>query len=353
MKQRGAYRESVSFFEIILCFCVIFIHVAANTSTASSGQNSLFADMLFMIKWLVNFAMPGFIFASALKQGLSHAGSRKYVPYMLGRVRRVYVPYLVWVVIFYIYFLFAGYFKFSLRDLLRYILDGTLVAHFYFVLVIMQFYLLYPVLRFYTRNLRTRTGLPIAVLITLIVAYLDAKSGAFGDLLMWDRVFLKYLAFWIFGSYAAANYRRFFDILTKRSRQFFALGLAAAAVYLGIGYYVLRGNNAAILAPITVLFQLVLIGCLYSCALALERADRGRSAPLVRALHQSTFYVYLSHPLFILIAAAILPVGASLIRRFLSLGFAAVVPSFALGLCYIAVKRALSRKLNITPKNGN
>ncbi|MDR0862151.1 MAG: acyltransferase [Oscillospiraceae bacterium] len=207
---------AISITEVALCALVVFIHIASDT--VSNGEpDSPFTLLVILAQKLAGFAMPGFIFASALKitlgRGRRGKGARNYVRFIVGRVRRVYAPYMLWVVIFYLFFVcIAHYFPFSLRELGNYILRGNLVAHFYFIIVVMQFHLLAPAIERAAEKYPIPT---IALSVIITCAALTASGRGVGNL-MWDRVFPSYLVYWTLGTYVGLNYDKLRPKLTQR-----------------------------------------------------------------------------------------------------------------------------------------
>ncbi|MDR3209160.1 MAG: acyltransferase [Oscillospiraceae bacterium] len=344
------YREAISFFEIALCLCILCIHALAGTVTsAGEPRGSLFLDWLGMVKRMGEFVVQGFLFASALKQGLNRqerlpgkrisrgAALTSYAGYISRRVRRVCFPYLVWVVIFYLYFVVVvKYFSFSAGDLTLYILRGDLVSHFYFVPLIMQFYLVFPLLQRLARRVRWQIGLSAALFISLALTYATAHFLWVQNLLMWDRVFLRYLVYWMLGTYASLHYRRFYDLLTRRRLWFQAFGVIAAVVLALQPYFVFGPAWADVCKQVLLI---VMILWAYSLALVCERADRGRASPLLKILHGALFYVYLSHPLALFIATRYwISPDASLLWRFSFLLFVCVIPPYLLSAGYVRLK---------------
>ena len=135
----------VSVFEFFLCMFVILIHLL------SEGINvfpkwSVLSIVFFTVTKLTTFAVPAFIFTSALKLFYKFSERKfTYAPFLLDRIRKIYLPYIIMVVIYYIIFVYAFHiYEFNPVSLIKYILNGDLSAQFYFVVLIMQFYLLMP-----------------------------------------------------------------------------------------------------------------------------------------------------------------------------------------------------------------
>ncbi|MDR1706301.1 MAG: acyltransferase [Clostridiales bacterium] len=228
-------RNNVTVFTVILCMLVILTHVTSEAVTGYDKSGFLYAAV-FAVNKLGTFATPGFIFLSAFKYftGFADGAAFKYRPVIVGRIKRVYLPYLLWVTLYYIYFVYiAKYFPFSIGDLLRYAALGDLSAQMYFVITIMQFYLLMPCWRVIFGIKRPAPLiLSSAALALFITRYSGAVIGNFIGrtdfaLPYADRWFLTYLPYWLVGMFAA-RHRGFLVKLKER-------GAPVSAVFLIIG----------------------------------------------------------------------------------------------------------------------
>ena len=113
----------VSVFEFFLCMFVILIHLL------SEGINvfpkwSVLSIVFFTVTKLTTFAVPAFIFTSALKLFYKFSERKfTYAPFLLDRIRKIYLPYIIMVVIYYIIFVYAFHiYEFNPVSLIKYIL---------------------------------------------------------------------------------------------------------------------------------------------------------------------------------------------------------------------------------------
>ena len=89
----------VSVFEFFLCMFVILIHLL------SEGINvfpkwSVLSIVFFTVTKLTTFAVPAFIFTSALKLFYKFSERKfTYAPYLLDRNIKIYLPYIIMFVI--------------------------------------------------------------------------------------------------------------------------------------------------------------------------------------------------------------------------------------------------------------
>lgn len=160
-------KQELSFLNVLFCLLVIFIHVAAEPASRLDRMSAEYAIVL--IPWRLSaFVVQGFIFLSGLKMFL-HESGKGYFSYIGARLKSVALPYFVCVLCYYAYFQYkGGYFEPNLRELAAYILNGTLVSHLYFVVVIMQFYLLKPLWKRFTASVPPLLGITASLIVTLV-----------------------------------------------------------------------------------------------------------------------------------------------------------------------------------------
>ncbi|MBP3360539.1 MAG: acyltransferase [Clostridia bacterium] len=219
---------------VLLCLIVVFIHAFGGIVQMLDPNNFLHMMSLSVLRNCA-FAVQGFIFLSALKYGVAaDKGKFRYGAFLIKRIRKVLLPYIISVAVYYICFCSLDYFEegFSTPVLLRYIYDGTLAAHFYFVIVIMQFYLLMPL---WTRAVR-RLPAPVIVISGIIIYCIWVICFA-GKTELYDRIFITYIPFWMAGLAAGKNYSGFTNLIKKDVVKITAAFIMLAIID-GSGFYI-------------------------------------------------------------------------------------------------------------------
>jgi peptidoglycan/LPS O-acetylase OafA/YrhL len=324
----------------VLCLIVIFIHVSAVPVTALSKGSYAYA--VVFVPWRLSaFVVQGFIFLSGLKYFIGGA-KLDYRKFYVTRLTRVLLPYVLWNLIYYAYFIYTGIYTFSMAELLRFLVSGTLVGHFYFIVVIVQFYLLMPLWQRLVDKASPFLLLVSAAVISLLLGeYLPRMIQTVfpGCVFMYnDRVFTTYLIYWLAGCCAG----KYYDALLariKRGRWYIAAGffvLAAAEVVFS--YIVFAGVQKLGWLNIlhytyclgAVLFLFTLFTWVYE-----KRPAAGR---LIRGIDAASYNIYLSHCLVIFLVnalmyrAGITRIGAAYAIRILA------VYSVTLTLCIVWTK---------------
>ena len=86
-----------------MCLFVIFVHVIS--WTIGDMDKSSIAYVFTLIPWrLAQFVVQGFVFLSAVKLFAS-GKEQNYENFLVGRYKRVIIPYVLWVILYYVYFI--------------------------------------------------------------------------------------------------------------------------------------------------------------------------------------------------------------------------------------------------------
>lgn len=230
-----------------VCFTLMVICVHALSEPVTSLDKSSLQYFVVYSPWkLFQFVTQAFVFLSGVKL---FYGSReiKSVPrFYFLRLRRVLVPYLVWVCIYYAYFIFIGWYGFSPYALLHYIACGDLASHFYFVIIITQMYLLTPLLKRLFRSvspwLCTLYALFISILFgehlpQLLSLISPSLSFAYND-----RLFTTYLFYFVAGAAVGENYNAVISALRRSRGLVYTAFFAFAALDLSLSYLMSCGR---------------------------------------------------------------------------------------------------------------
>lgn len=334
----GSRKFSLSAAGALFCLIVIFIHVISPVISGADRSTATYACALSLWR-LSAFVVQGFVLTAGIKLGLKFgSGKQKWGMYYLSRAKRILIPYVIWVVVYYLWFWWRQYYGFSLSDLVRYILIGDLAAHFYFIITIVQFYALAPFWKALTDRLHAATALPAAAFISLLSAqYLSDLLTLFGiEGFVWsDRVFTTYLIWWMAGLYIGREWDIFAESLGK-SRVI----LAASTVLFGLldarlvyGSWVL-GEYHAYAEPVHMLYN----ACAILLVLSLGQLVREGSilSKAIGEVDRAGYGIYLSHLLVLSAAAYVLDIigVTGLAKRFIICAAVTYIVSIAANIGY-------------------
>ncbi|MBE7016269.1 MAG: acyltransferase [Ruminococcaceae bacterium] len=280
-------KYEISLLNVILCLLVIFIHISSEPVT-KLVSGTVTQTVIFSAWKASAFVVQGFIMLSGAKLYLSEK-KEKYLPYILARFTKIYIPYIIAVTVYYMFFFDHKYYPFSLKDLGMYILRGDLSAQFYFVVVIMQYYLLKKLWDVMVAKVPAVLGILVSLVISILgIFFLGNVFGMYND-----RVFTTYLVYWVIGCYIGKNYDRFKEIISKSKIWIFALYAITAVAEIWLGY--LRILPYYISELIHMLYCMCAIFTCYNIAIKL--GEKAMKLPPVKAIDSASYYIYLWHVL--------------------------------------------------------
>ena len=215
-------RREIDFANVCLCVLVMLIHILSRAVGALERESLQYA--VVFVPWrLASFVVQGFIFLSAMKYFMKFGrGTQRlgYGGFIASRRNTSRMADIRWNLIYYFTLMPLGYFIFDPAELIGYILRGDMISHFYFVVVIVQFYLLMPLWIWLVRKARAAVLVPLSLIVMIAFGQYLAAGYAYND-----RIFLKYIFYWICGCYAGMHYEKVMAFLKK-------YGFAAAALFV-------------------------------------------------------------------------------------------------------------------------
>jgi len=264
---------------------------------------------------LLHVSREGFFFISACMLTYAYAdlrlrdgtGLRRFYG---RRIVSVLIPYLCWTVIYFCYLLPTAHYP-SLASALDHLalMAETGYYQLYFLLVIMQFYLVCPLVLMLLRRTRGRHGLVIAVAaatqVTMaIVTHWQLLPALMQKYAQQDA--LSYLLYLVGGSVVAFHLDEVHAWVVRHARLIIALtvaaGLAAEGIYFLARYEVttVLGSGNDPFQPSVIPFNIGAITCGYLAGVALVRPWRSqRTKTAVRVGSDDAYGIYLSQMLFI------------------------------------------------------
>lgn len=290
---------------------VIFMHVLTSTTAEFTSMGTNATALLLHSTRNIFFALTGFVL---MYQYLDRPDFRA-TSFWRRRMKLVIVPYLAWSVLYWIVtgMWLTGRFTeipTSLDELGEQIMRGTASYHLYFLVVMLQVYLLFPVLRKLITRTRGHHGIVLAVSVALQVTTLSLITywtPPAGMAEAWSHLYatvVPYQLLIVMGALAADHRERVAELLRGRS-ELICWSLLGTGM-LAIGAYVHRVLflGAPINAPgspfeLTLLpFIVVAVIAVYAMALhwaTFRRAQSPIVAKVVRYASNRSFPVFLVH----------------------------------------------------------
>lgn len=265
---------------VLFCTFVTFIHLLSFPIMNYAAYTPMWV-VAFSLQRPLFCAVSGFLFLSALKTSL--AGVDNGFLKVIKRLKRLWIPYVIAVVV---YCIFEYYTK-GVRSEFSFFRDlftGRHASHFYFVIVITQFYVLH---RFILQAVKRAPRLVLVLSFVISAATNFACGFEYYNLL-----FTRYLFCYVIGCIAGTYYDRFLTLIKKKTLPvFFVTALIAdlsAALLSSYGHIdtIIQQLVTTVCIPVMILFFL-------RAVLPFE------TNKLIKRIDSRTYHIYLWHLLFI------------------------------------------------------
>lgn len=299
-KKKRIYEISV--LNVILCLLVVFIHASSAPVTSYNPGSLQYA--LVLIPWrLAAFVVQGFVFLGGLRLFLGDKRQLDYGKFYISKIKRVIIPYILWVLVYYAYFLLKGYFTFNINNLLKYIVVGDLVSHLYFVVIIVQFFILAPLWSVMVKKTKPLVAIIISLVIMVAFGmYLPKIISMISPGTVFrrnDRLFTTYLFYWVAGCFAGMNYEGFKNLLNKYKKLILSAFIVFAILNGGITYYSFSNYiHLQWLEYIHIAYCIIAVLFFFQLATKVKEGT-GKLTTFLKHIDRSSYYIYLSHVLFI------------------------------------------------------
>lgn len=221
----------ISFFDFvrgIAIIAVIIIHSVWVLLLVRGADNLFVSDFVNM---LARFAVPVFIIVSGMLLSIkSQTLSRTVIAdFFLPKIKRIFIPYIV------VAFILSMVNRDSIISFLRGLITGDISPPFYFVIILLQLYILYP---FINRFRFSSFFLPVSFFISFISAVVPA---------LWNIYDVPFFGqFLFFFCYGIARREEVFTRLSENKKynlsEFFPwlmlfVGYVSFFIFSPLGYY--------------------------------------------------------------------------------------------------------------------
>jgi membrane-bound acyltransferase YfiQ involved in biofilm formation len=330
--------KELDYMRCIACIAVVIVHI-----TAIGVTDYIHGSLPYILSLILNrslkFTTPIFVFLSGITGFYSYRNRDiDYIPFVIKRVKKVLIPYSIWCVLYYAGYIKFGIYGFDIVFFIKSFISGNMSYHLYFVIIIIQLYILGPIFYRLIRKSNNRIMLLIlfAAINLLCVKYLNFKLS--------DRIFLKYMFFYLLGMYVTLEYNKFSSWIQNHKAIVTAGYIISSTFYILVTYYQWKLYSSS-----WFLFSTISIFFVYLVGLALK--DKFiRLYSFIKLFSQSSYYIYLMHPMILTAMIMITEnMGILSITKKLIIYSAVVIPvSVILSLSYTKIKNTIKdmRKKN-------
>ena len=199
-------KERIYSFDILKAIAIIgvvFIHVNSY-AYAGEYENSFNYNLNVIFRQIVNCSVPLFLFISGFFMAKKEIRNKKeFLIYIQKALNRVLIPFLIWSTFYSVFHLMQGE---SIESVLKKMALFQASVPFYYILLIVQYYLLQPLLK---RIGKSKTGVFITLFISLFFCFafevLKGKYGIQIPFIIYAGNFIVWSIFPVLGIYVKLN----------------------------------------------------------------------------------------------------------------------------------------------------
>ncbi|MBE7048852.1 MAG: acyltransferase [Ruminococcaceae bacterium] len=277
--------KEITLLNAALCLGVVIIHLTS-FPLAELQQESIWYLLIFVVNKFFCFCVPAFLFLSGFKLYHKYREGIPLKAFYQNRFSKIVVPYLIATAVYFIYFLLKGWATF--RELPQYVFLGTLSAHFYYIIISVQFYFLFPLL---AKALMKHDTLVLILSGITIVVFQQCIRIPYGD-----RFFGSYILYFVFGMYAAKT--KLFDRMFVHWKGMIVAFIGVAVLHIGLSFLSTRGiifyHFAEIVNIVYVLLSILVLLFVSRCCRNVSLLQEAATV-----MSNTSYQIYLYHCLVI------------------------------------------------------
>lgn len=285
--------RELDFIRWIAVVSIILIHV--------SGRYVEYKTAGFFLNQLVRFAVPAFVILSGylLRYRYSPENNLSFNIYIKRRFNKILIPYLCWTVIYLVFGssrpVMDGFNLAALQQLAKTVLTGSAADHLYFVVIIFQMYLAYPVILYLMKRWE-KAALAASFIATFYFQLADYLYQYKIFLLPASGVHYYGILFptWVF-YFVLGCYLQGLNLENWLSRRKTVLAVLWFISYISLVFdSKLTFSFSTSIKPSIMLYAVVSYLLLFAVSLYYRGGERA-SGKLIKWLAGQSYLVYLSH----------------------------------------------------------
>lgn len=337
---KRAYINELDITRALAILAVLLIHSTSTPVTVLPSESSLYPFYVF-INIFSKFSVPVFIFLSGfvlfynyIQKDLS---KQLIVSFYKKRITQILIPYIVFSIFYYAVVQFASTLDAGLTlsalfsmEFLEKLLLGKAYTHLYYIFIIVQFYLMFPIFLYI---LKKKPGLShyliwIGIALQWAFIYLNAEIWQYPYK---GSISFSYILYFFAGGFLGIYYEKYQRFIKLKKENFhwaipiiWIVWLAASFYNIYLYYYVYSSQTYLVNSKI---FELVFqIQSLTAGIVLLQLSfwiyDKWNKTIVNGLINLGalSFGVYLLHPFFLLLYRRITPSGNSILFHTWSLG---------------------------------
>lgn len=347
-------------YEIDLLRAIVVFSVVANHSLSYTNyQITSITGIQFVnfISHALHYNREAFMFITGLVLTYVYYHRKFSVKsFWIKRVSLVLIPYILWSVIYVVLnnpgISFVEYVKLSYWD----ILTGEASFQLYYILLSLQFYIIFPLFLLFIKKVAHRPWhiLAVSFIIQFIILYFDfyfLQTGPYSQLPSvktfvhyQDRIVFMYQFFFILGGFAAVYMDTLKSFFKKSGQYLFILFITSLSLY-AVNYYIQLNvfhatldQATSVLQPSVAIYSTVVI--IFYCYLAYLWAERRKWYRLIKLVAVTSFGIYFVHVIMLgYVMQFLFPLLPSVLGTPLKM-ITVLITAFGLSVlfCYVLLK---------------
>jgi len=293
---RKNYTE-IHLMRIFACLAVIIIHVTANPVVQLTIDTGI-SNFFIIINRLAKPSVPIFIFISGflLFRPSEANNQRQYGKIYRKSIPHMLITYAIWSLVYYGIFALKGDYPISISFFLTHLLQGNIMYHLYFMIIIIQLYALFPILDQYLKRANSTFFIMSMMLLQMVMPLFNLPFS--------DRLFPTYIAYFALGMGVKKHYESDDTLAFLFKNKSFLYGFTALSAIIYIELYKLGISDSFHTSAFTGQFVYMcfsLLTCL-SLLLGFNRLFKRYTPKNPKALalySKATLPIYYAHPLAI------------------------------------------------------
>jgi surface polysaccharide O-acyltransferase-like enzyme len=291
--------ERIEYFDVLRGLAIIGV-VAIHSSSSGLQFSEESINFNFTVLWrnILNFAVPMFLAISGFflsKKTIKN--SKEYVAFQRKQIPRVYVPLLIWSLVWFGFSVII-YNKSVVPELMKLVVFQS-SGPYYFVALIIQYYLLLPILNKLANNKGLAFSILISMVMTCTIFYLRYYTEINLPLILYGGNFATWLMFFVLGLYLGSPERMKFSnkYLLVLMLAFYALSCIES--YVLIAFFHQAGDAVTAVKASSFMYSFFLIIFLFN------NHDLIKSK-LLKQIGVLSFGIYLTHMFALMIISRML-----------------------------------------------
>lgn len=316
-KIQRPYIYELDMFRTVTMLTVVLVHVLAATAIINATTSGVQIQNAFIDAFHDNRFIFMFISAFSLVY-VYHGKPFSAIGFWKKRSLGILLPYIIWSLI---YILVADFWTISLRSFVKLslidILNGEASFQLYFILITIQFYILFPFFLAFMNRVKNHPWLVVGIsfLIQIVWLYWDYQTIQMGRISLvgfWhyyehyrERIIFSYQFYFVLGGVSAMYFTQIRAFVLGHAK--LIIGALLISLIALVGHFFLQvlvyheaiAHANAVTQPLMCIYSVAVIFFIFwlssRWALNADKANPPRSYKYWHAMSDASFGVYLTH----------------------------------------------------------